>query len=90
MKALPTRKIAGKFVKRTAAGLSAYSLDTEDGDVVVAISRGGGSYAGSTEPPWKGELRVGQSRIATWNIELAIPAFTVSGPSPVSAVAIYR
>lgn len=81
-------EIAGKFVKRTASGLSAYSLDTVDGDVVVAVSRGGSSYEGSTEAPWK--LQVGHSRIAIWNIERALPAFTVSGPSAVSVVAVYR
>jgi hypothetical protein len=35
-KTLPTRKIGGRAVKRTAAGSPAYSFDAEDGDVRVA------------------------------------------------------
>jgi hypothetical protein len=81
---LPTRP----GPKRTAAGQSSYSLDTEDGDVIVAVSRGEETFA-SSEAPF-GQVEFGRLRAASWNIKRTIPAFTISGPGSVSAVAIYR
>ena len=88
--ALPTRPgpIIDGVVKRTAAGQSSYSLDTEDGDVIVAVSRGEETFA-SSEAPF-GQVEFGRLRAAAWNIKRTIPAFTISGPGSVSAVAVYR
>jgi hypothetical protein len=73
---------------RTLAGQNPYAIDVKDGDVVLSVSSGGYTYAKSTEPPWR-EVEFGALRSAGWNIKHD-STFTVSAPSPVSVLAIYR
>jgi hypothetical protein len=76
-------------VKGLAAGQRDYSLSVSAGDVVVSVSRDGDAYVGSSEAP-NHEVAFGHLRTASWDIKRRIPNFTVSGPSTVSAVAVYR
>jgi hypothetical protein len=73
---------------RTLTGQQNYTIDAKDGDVVLSVSSGGDTFATSTEPPWH-EVEFGHLRSAAWNIKRD-SALTISGPSSVSVVAVYR
>jgi hypothetical protein len=72
----------------TLTGQREYAIDVKDGDVVLSVSSGAGTFATSTEPPWH-EVEFGRLRSAAWNIKRD-SALTISGPSSVSVVAVYR
>jgi hypothetical protein len=72
----------------TLTGRHEYAIDVKDGDVVLSVSIGGDTFAKSNEPPWH-EVEFGHLRSAAWNIKRD-SALTISGPSSVSVVAVYR
>jgi hypothetical protein len=73
---------------RSLAGQNQYAIDVKDGDVVLSVSSGGGTFAKSTEPP-QHEIEFGHLRSAGWNIKRD-STLRVVAPSGVSVVAIYR
>jgi len=82
----PIRPI--KSVIRTLGGQSAYAVDVKDGDVVLSVSNGGGAYANSSMPP-QHEVEFENLHSAGWNIERDA-TLSITGPSAVSVLAIYR
>jgi hypothetical protein len=89
--ALPERKapIINGVVKKIAAGQHEYLLRVENGDVVIHLARDADSYPRAVETP-SHQVAFRHLRVVSWDIKHAIPDFTVSGPSSVSAVAVYR
>jgi hypothetical protein len=77
-----------RAVSTLTTGQHEYAIDVKDGDVVLSVSSGGGTYAKSSEVP-SHEVQIDHLRVASWNIKRD-SSLTISGLSSVSVVATYR